>query len=59
MILWASGPSDYDYIYMFLYPPVSSNVTCWKIQHLHSSMFFSLKPPFIGDFPLPHLITRG
>ena len=34
-----------------------SNVACWKIHHLH--LILPLKPPLIGDFPLPRLITRG
>ena len=34
-----------------------SNMACWKMDHL--SMIFLLKPPFLGDVPLPCLITKG
>ena len=30
-----------------LYPPVSSNMACWKMDHL--SVIFIITPPFIGD----------
>ena len=30
------------------WPPVSSNMACWKMDHL--SVIFLLKPPFMGVF---------
>ena len=48
-----------EWDFMGIYPPVikQSNMACWKLDHL--SVIFLLKRPFIGDSPLPCLITRG
>ena len=42
-----------------IYSPVSSNVACWKITNSYIVDFPSYKAPFIVDFQLPCLITRG
>ena len=39
------------------YPPVSSNMACWKIHHLWKICL--LKPPFTWDFLVPCLSTEG
>ena len=41
---------------MGVYPPVSSNMACWKIHEntLFSSVIFLLKPQFQVDFPACH-----
>ena len=36
----------------------SGNQT-WQGKMNHVSVFFLFKPPFLGEFPLPCLITRG
>ena len=45
------APSRMDdnipYFYTILYPPVSSNVACWKIHHKQSFIFFPAYEPFI------------
>ena len=50
----------FDVIWWVKYPPVSSNMAGWKMDHL--SMIFSLlKTPFRWDFPASHVTdaTRG
>ena len=46
----ADKPSD-------LAVPSGNQTWQWKMDHWW--MILPLKPPFIGDFPLPSLITRG